>query len=190
MNLTNMKKYKSYFIEFTIVTIGVLIALFLNSVKENYQAEEYQKASLKTIKKEVEENYSSLKGVIEKQSKVVDTFKVHVNDDISIYDVIRKTSGIQSPNLSNSGLELYTRNQISSIDLEVMSTLVHMNKLSELIGIKLEKLMDYVYPNIFDNSKESKMMFIMYVQNVLDSENQLLHLYQTFLNKQNKDESK
>lgn len=183
-----MKRTKSYLVELTIVTVGVLIALLLNNFKESYQANEYQEASLRTIKNEVEVNYSELKDIIEKQTKLLDSIKGYNASHISIYDIMRKSGGLQIPTLSNTGFEFYTRNEINEIDFEIMSLLIKMNKLSDLVDIKLEKLMNYIYQNIFVDSKESKRIVILYLQDALESENQVLNIYKLYLNKYNKDE--
>ncbi len=180
---------KSYLTELTIITIGVLIALFVNNYKEDYQAREYQRASLITIENEVEANYSDLKGVIEKQTRLLDMTKKESADHVSIYSILKKAGGLQIATLSNTGLDFYKRNQINSIDFKEMSTLIQMNQMSELIGNKLEKLIDVVYGNIFVDSKESKMLVIMHLRDVLESENQLKHTYQTYI-ADHKDKSK
>jgi hypothetical protein len=83
--------------------------------------------------------------------------------------------------MSNMGLEFYSRNQINSIDFEMMSMLMNMKSTSELIDTKMEKLMDYLYPNLFADSEESKMLFILYLRNVFESENQLMITYENFI---------
>lgn len=176
-----MKKIKSYIKELTIVTAGVLIALFLSNHIEKDQERKYQIASIETIKNEVEANYSDLKGVMEKQTRLLDTIKKYSNDHITLGDLISKASGIQLATLSNTGLEFYTRNQINLIDFEMMSMLIKMSSLSELIDTNMEKLMDYLYPNLFTDSEESKMLFILYLRIVLDNETQLIHNYENFI---------
>lgn len=178
---SKMDKIKSFLKEITIVTIGVLIALFFSSLKEKNQAKKYHIASIKTIKNEVEENYSELKKVMGEQTRLLDTINYYSENQISIYAILRKANGLQLPTLSNTGLEFYTRNQINSIDFEMMSKLIQMNMLSELIDSKLEKLMDFLYPNIFVDSKESKLMVKMYLQNTLESEDQLINVYKKFI---------
>ncbi|MEP5940508.1 hypothetical protein, partial [Maribacter dokdonensis] len=83
-----LKKAKNYFKELTIVTAGVLIALFISNYKENSKARDYHKSSLKTIQKEVQNNYSNLKIIIEKQTKLVDTINKYSDDKITIGDII------------------------------------------------------------------------------------------------------
>lgn len=173
-------KIKSWLGEIAIVTAGVLIALFFSNLKERNQAQKYQRASIETIKSEVSVNNSDLKNVMEGHSRLIDTINKYIEDHISIYDLLNKTNGLQVATLSNTGLEFYTKNQINSIDFKMMSTLIQMKILSQFIDNKMEKLTEFVYPNMFVESRESKIMFVMYLRNVLESERQLLHLYQDF----------
>jgi hypothetical protein len=73
------------------------------------------------------------------------------------------------------------KNQINSIDFEIMSSLIQMNIFSETINIKLEKLSDFVYSNVFDDSKETKTLVILHLNNVLSSEKQLLLIYKSYI---------
>jgi len=176
-----MKEIKSFLRELTIVTAGVLIALFLSNLKENNQARKYQIASIKTVNNEVTENYSNLKGIVEEQTRLIDTIEKYSADHMTLKELIlEKGGGIQIAQLRNAGLEFYTKNQINLIDFEMMSRLISMRATSKLLEIKVEKLLDFVNPNFFVDSKESKMLVIIYLHNIIDSENQLMHLYESF----------
>lgn len=183
MNMNSKReKIKSYLTELAIVTIGVLIALFLSNLKEYNQARKYHNASIKTINSEIKSNYSSLKGIIEKQSDFLDTLIKYTEDSSTIVDLFKKSNGVQFATIHNSGLKFYERNQINSIDFEMMSTLINMNFLSELIDKKLDKLADFSYSNAFNNSKESKMVVILHLRDALGTEKQLLGFYDEFIN--------
>lgn len=178
-----MKKIRDYLMELIIVTAGVLIALFLSNLKESNQALKYYKASIETINNEVKANNSDLKGVIEDQMKLHDTLIKYGNSPISILEILQKSSGVKFATLNNSGLEFYKRNQINSIDFELMSKLNQMGTISKLIDIKLDRLINFIYLNIFDNSKENKMVLSIYIQDALDSEKQLMREYKEYIDK-------
>lgn len=178
-----MEKIKLYIRELTIVTIGVLIALVISNFKENIQAQKYYKASIETINNEIIANQSSLKRVIEKQINLNDTMSKYGDSPIPIFEIFHKTGGLQSALLNNSGLDFYKRNQINSIDFDLMSKLNQMEILTKLIDIKLNKLMNFTYSNIFNNSKENKMILSIYIQDALDSEKQLMSEYKEFIDK-------
>jgi len=191
---TNSKtrNIKSYFMDLLIVTAGVLIALFLSNLKESNQALKYHKASIETINKEIKANYTELKIVIEKQIKFRDTLNKYHNTPIIIGKLIEKTGGLQSSELSNTGLDLYKRNQVSSIDFEIISILNEMNYASEIIETKLNRLINFFYQNILDNSKESKIVLSAHIQDALGTEKRLLKLYKDYIdtNIETKDNSK
>jgi hypothetical protein len=67
-----------------------------------------------------------------------------------------------------------------------------MNTLSELIGMKMEKLLDFVYPNIMADTEESKRLLYIHLDNVIESEMQLRQLFEDFINEyvKNKPNSK
>lgn len=178
-----IEKAKTYLRELTIVTAGVLIALLISNHKENSQARDYHKASIETVNNEVQVNYTSLKKIIEKQNKLIDTINKYMDDQITISElIIEKGGGISNTILSNSGLEFYKKNQINSVDFEMMSRLIHMESTSKLIDKKVEKLMDYLYPNLFVDSEESKKLVVLHMKNLLNSEIQLIQAYEEFVN--------
>lgn len=158
-----------------------MIALFVSKFNESSQARDYQIASIETVENEVEENHNILKGVIDKQTRLLDTIKTYISVNITIRDLVAKSSGITMATLSNTGLEFYKRNQINSIDFEMMTYLIQMNTIAELINSKFAKLTDFLYPKIFADSKESKTRFILHLADVLESETQLINMYEKFI---------
>lgn len=183
MKKTMKRNAKSYLMELITVTTGVLIALFLSNLKESNQARNYYKASIETINNEIEANYSELKGIIEKQMKFQDTLNQYRDSSILIGEIFDKSSGLQVAELSNSGLDIYKRNQISSIDFEMISTLNDMINLSDIIDAKLNRLTNFIYPNILNNSKESKLILSVHMQDVLGSEIDLMKRYKNYIDK-------
>lgn len=177
-----MKKIKPYLIEFIIVTAGVLIALFLSNLKESNQARKYHIASIETINLEVQDNYSNLKGVIEKQKKLLDSLNEYTDSVHTILDIFQKSDGLTIATLSNAGLDFYKNDQINSVDFKMMSKLILMNYLSEIIDNKIEKLGNFAYSNIFEKSKKSKKLATLHLRDVLNTENQLLITYTDFIN--------
>ncbi|MFC0877144.1 hypothetical protein ACE01N_11140 [Saccharicrinis sp. FJH2] len=176
-----MKKIKPYLIEFTIVTAGVLLALFLNNLKESNDARKYHIASMRTINMEVQDNYSNLKGVIEKQTNLLDSLTKYTESSRTLLDIFQEKGGLTIATVSNAGLDFYKKDQINSIDFKMMSKLILMNYLSGMIDTKIEKLSDFIYPNMFNNSKESKQMVSFYLKDVLGTENQLITTYEDFI---------
>lgn len=182
MNMNSKSgKLKSYLKELTIITLGVLIALLISNLKEKNQARKYQTASLETINSEIKSNHASLKKIAETQTNLLDTLIKYTEDSSTIVDLFRKSNGLSYATIHNSGLEFYKRNQINSIDFKLMSTLINMNFLSEIIDKKLDKFTEFTYSNAYSNSKESKMVLILHLRDVLGTEHQLLEFYADFI---------
>ncbi len=177
-----IKTIKPYLIEFIIVTAGVLIALFLSNLKESNQAQKYHLATIETINMEVQDNYSNLKGVVDDQTNLLDSLNEYTDSSNSILDLFQKSNGLTIATLSNAGLDFYKKDRINSVDFKMMSKLILMNYLSGIIDNKIEKLGDFAYLNIFNNSKESKELVSFYLRNLLNTENQLLITYEDFIN--------
>ena len=181
---TNFKGIKSHLIEFIIVTAGVLIALLLSNIKENNQARRYYNKSIETINNEIETNYNSLKENIEGHMNLLDTIKKCTTNHITISElIVNKGGGLSSTILSNSGLEFYKKNQLNSIDFEIMSELIRIENTTKLINTKMEKLMDFLYPNLFVDSEESKKLVVAQINNLLNSETQLMQQYENFMDR-------
>ncbi|MDD3787435.1 MAG: hypothetical protein PHO94_01925 [Petrimonas sp.] len=181
---TNFKGIKSHLIEFIIVTAGVLIALLLSNIKENNQARRYYNKSIETINNEIETNYNSLKENIEGHMNLLDTINKYTTNHITISElIVNKGGGLSSTILSNSGLEFYKKNQLNSIDFEIMSELIRIENTTKLINTKMEKLMDFLYPNLFVDSEESKKLVVAQINNLLNSETQLMQQYENFMDR-------
>ena len=178
-----LNKIKSYLKELTIVTIGVLIALLVSNIKENKEAKRYYDASIETINTEVKSNYSSLKGVIEKQKNLQDTLMKYGNTSAGIGEIIAKSGGLKIAGLNNNGIDLYKRNEINRIDIEMMSNLNDMHNKSKVISTKADRLIDFAYSNFIDNSKENKTILFVHIRDILDTEESLLKVYKDYIDK-------
>jgi len=182
---STLEKLKSYLKELTIVTAGVLIALFISNLKENNQALEYYSTSIETINNEVEANYSKLKGVVDTHIQLLDTLNKYGEDNITIIDLFKRVNGLEFATLNNTGVEFYTRSKINLIDFEMMSTLYEMRFLSKIIDSKLNRLGDFVYSNMQADSKDSKTVIGLYLSDVLNTEKQLLQTYKSLIDEKN-----
>ena len=184
-----VEKAKAVFKELVTLTAGVLIALLIDGYSDKRQAQQYHATSLETVKKEIQANFADLETVFEQQLQLRDTIEHYLEDSTSMNALFEQAGGLKSASLSHTGLAFYSKNEIGLIDLKVMSALVQMNTLSEVIDIKMGKLVDFVYPNVFTHSRASKQLLLIYLTNVLESEQQLLDLYGEFIDQYLPDQS-
>ncbi|WP_372752644.1 hypothetical protein [Labilibaculum sp.] len=64
-----------------------------------------------------------------------------------------------------------------------MSELIRIENTINLIDTKMQKLMDFLYPNLFVDSEESKKLVVAQLSNLLNSESQLMQQYENFIGK-------
>ncbi len=176
----------SYLKELTIVTIGVLIALVISNLQETYQSKKYQAASTEAVKKEIFLNSDKLKVAIERHTALRDTVAKYCMDRVLLSDLIFKADGLHGSYLRNTGLEFYSRNEIGLIDFKMMTMLMDIKSTSNLIDTKMEKLMDFIYPNLFVDTEDSKKLVILHINNLLNSETQLMFHYENLIDDYNK----
>lgn len=180
----NFSSIKPYLFELIIVTAGVLIALVLNNYKERNQAQKYYNKSIVTINNEIETNYKDLKAIYESQIKLIDTIYKYRESQTTLEDlIIVKSGGLKGVTLSNTGLEFYKKNQLELIDIGRMSKLIEIDGGIYIIDKKMDKLIDYLYSKIIEDSMESKKLFVTYLSNLLDSEEALLKHYENYIDK-------
>lgn len=72
------------------------------------------------------------------------------------------------------------------IDYEIISSLSEIEFLSEAVKMKTERLLNYLYDNMEGRNESTKYKFVIYLTDVMESENGLLDLYDNFLNKKKK----
>lgn len=159
-----------YLREFIIVAAGVMLALFISNLKDNLEAKKYNRESIETVKKEARANYQGLENIIQNHRSVVDTINFYIDDPVTIVEIFQKVNGIQFTTLSNTGLEFYSRSKISLIDFDIMTTLYQMEYFSSLVEKKLDRLADYAYTNLQSDTRESKMIVMVYLSDVVNSE--------------------
>lgn len=176
-----MKKNRAYFIEFIIVTAGVLMALFLSNLKESNQERKYYKASIETINIEIQENHSNLERSVEQQTNLLDTLLRYGDSSHTILELFQKTKGLQTTSLNSAGLDFYQKNEVYLIDFKIMTKLINMSSSSDIIRKKADMLADCAYENILESSKESKKMVILHLQNLLKTEKHLLKNYKDYI---------
>lgn len=180
----NFSSIKPYLFELIIVTAGVLIALVLNNYKERNQAQKYYNKSIVTINNEIETNYKDLKAIYESQIKLIDTIYKYRESQTTLEDlIIVKSGGLKGVTLSNTGLKFYKKNQLELIDIGRMSKLIEIDGGIYIIDKKMDKLIDYLYSKIIEDSMESKKLFVTYLSNLLDSEEALLKHYENYIDK-------
>lgn len=177
----------SFFREIVIVIIGILIALSINNWNENRNNEIFTGKALFAIEEEIKLNKTDMNRIVQRHKETIDSFTMHLNnDEISIRQIIEKSGGFQIAELKNIGLRFFISNKAELIDYEIISSLSEIESLSETVKMKTERLLNYLYDNMEGTNESAKYKFVIYLADIVESENGLLDLYDDFLDKKNK----
>lgn len=177
----------SFFREIVIVIIGILIALSINNWNENRNNEIFIDKALFAIEEEIKLNKTDMNRIVQRHKETMDSIAMHINNDkISLRQIIEKSRGFQIAELKNIGIRFFISNKAELIDYEIISSLSEIEFLSEAVKMKTERLLDYLYDNMESTNESAKYKFVIYLADVVESENGLLDLYDDFLNKKKK----
>ncbi|MBK7475433.1 MAG: hypothetical protein IPN74_05550 [Haliscomenobacter sp.] len=177
----------SFFREIVIVIIGILIALSIDNWNENRNNEKYIDKALFAIEEEIKLNKTDMHRIVQRHKETIDAVAMHLNNDkISLRQIIENSRGFQIAELKNIGLRFFISNKAELIDYEIISSLSEIEFLSEAVKMKTERLLNYLYDNMENTNEPAKNKFVIYLADVVESENGLLGLYDDFLNKQKK----
>ena len=170
-----MKKYiKAFFKEIVPVIIGILIALYINNWNENKKDGRYINQILSSMDKELKESNADIKKKMPQQLTLIDTLNFYKkNDTISILDVMMKVNGIQIPKIRISSWKAISSSKIELLEYDRVSALANIEEQKEILLLKTQYLMNFLYPNIKDTSIDKKELIILMMQDIIVSERDL-----------------
>lgn len=175
-------KLKKLLLEMVPVILGVLIALLINNWKESAADQRYVEKSLAAIEKDIRESKVSTEEVLEKHYAVIDSISHYLeNTDLSIQEIVGNAGGIQYPFTKNIALRFFVSSKADLLDYETISILTNIEESSKMMSKKFDKLMDFAYEKIDSQDQKDKYSFAIHLANVIDSEEQLVELYQEYL---------
>jgi uncharacterized protein YoxC len=90
--------------EIAIVVIGVLIAVSINKLKEDYDNKNYVTKTLNTIQKEIDFSKKDVEEVLVRYELLADSLKANMNNEQTLSEIIFGLGGIQAPETKNIGL--------------------------------------------------------------------------------------
>lgn len=164
------------------ITLGILLALFINNYKEDLANERFVKRSLAFIEQEMKSNRESINDAIARQEILIDSIEQSYDaESVSIIDNIQKAGGFRMPTLKAASWQSLLNSKIELIDFETASTLAEIAEENELFKIMMQKSLDYVLPRLEENDAETKKLFVIHLQNIITNEKSLLYRYANYL---------
>jgi hypothetical protein len=165
------------------VIFGVLIALFISGLKQDRDDSRYLNRVFSSIKSELKDNRGDIKDVMIKQNRLLDTVNYYQDyNSLTVKDIILKANGLQSVSLQNNSWKSLLQFKIDLIDYELISKLSAIEGSSDMLALKMEKFLEFLFENMDSKDPKHKKRMIVHINNVLNSEGRLLKLHDELLN--------
>lgn len=176
--------FLSFLKEIAIIVIGVLIAVTINNLKESISNKKYTKKALSSIEKEIQHNKLEVEEILELHIALIDSIQSSVhNDQETISEMILRFGGLQTAGVKSIGLRFFISNKAELIDYEIISQLAEIETSTSLLEKKMDRMIDFIYDQAGSSDKPSKTKFLIFLGNVIDSEQAMLAFYKQFLDK-------
>jgi len=172
-----MKILRKIALDMVPVLAGVLIALVINSWKENQSDKQFLDQVLGAIHKEVESSKADIKDVLPQHEALSDTIEVYLEDDsLSILELVQMTNGFSLSVIENAAWNALLNSNMQLVEYETFARLNAINEYKKSHEIHIHRLADYVMAKAMDTTADSKTVLYMHLRNVISSENQILEL--------------
>ncbi|MDT0676588.1 hypothetical protein [Autumnicola musiva] len=164
--------YAKYFIKEIIpVTIGILIALYINNWNENRKNTNYINQISSSIDKELNETNEDIIDNIEIQKSLIDTLDFYEkNSKISILIAVKKAKGIHMPKIKINSWKAISNTKIELMSYNKVSALANIEEQKEILNTKIENLMKFIYSNTKETGIDKKQLLKLMMQDIISTE--------------------
>ena len=164
--------YAKYLIKEIIpVTIGILIALYINNWNENQKNTNYINQISSSIDKELNETNEDIIDHIEIQKSLIDTLDFYEkNTKISILIAVKKARGIHMPKIRINSWKAISNTKIELMSYEKVSALANIEEQKKILNTKIENLMNFIYSNTKETGIDKKQLLKLMMQDIISTE--------------------
>lgn len=165
------KTLKTFIKEIISIVFGILIALYINNWNEDRKDQNYIDTISKAIQKELVETDDDITKKLEQQHSLMDTIRFYAgNDQITIDQILKKADGIYVPSIRLNAWKAIANSKIELLDYDRISTLADIETQKELIDLKAQKLIDFVYENYGETTEDKKIFMSIILNEVINTE--------------------
>ena len=169
-----MKALKKVLLDIIPVIVGVLIALFVNDLKQNKEDKDFIGQMLNSIDDEMQLNKEDFDSTLIAQQALIDTIKTYVYDEkVSIRDILVK-EGIKVPLLKNSIWKSFNNSKIELIDFKLVSVLTEIEEQRVFMNMVINGINNFSSDYALVTESDKKILFIMRLEDLIDLEKQIL----------------
>ena len=153
------------------VLVGILIALWINNWNETRKDKTYINQISSSINKELTETTADIIYIMANQKSLVDTLDFYKNDDkISIFDVLMKVNGINIPTIKINSWKAISNSKIELMEYDKVSTLANIEEQKEILKMKSQNLMNFIYPNSKETGIDEKELLKLMMLDIINAE--------------------
>lgn len=157
--------------EIVSIIIGILIALWINNWNENRKDKNYINQISISINKELTETTEDIISNVGTQKSLIDTLDFYKKDDkISILDILMKVNGINMPTIRINSWKAISNSKIELMEYDKVSTLANIEEQKEILKVKSQNLMNFVYPNTTETGIVKKELLKLMLLDIISTE--------------------
>lgn len=153
------------------IVVGILIALYINNWNEDRKDRNYIKKISTSINQELVETKKDIDEKLIKQRMLIDTLSFYLKDNqISLDAIIKKATGIYIPSIKTNSWKAISNSKIELMDYAKVSTLADIEEQKELLRIKSEKLLDFIFSNYKETAEDKKEFMQILMSEIISTE--------------------
>ncbi len=167
-----LENYSIQFIKEIIpVTVGILIALFIDNWNTNRKDQVYINQVFSTIKSELNETTEEIKYNIPLQNSYVDSLEYYAdNKSVNILDITMKCKGVFIPQIKTSAWKSVSTSKIDLINYDKITSLSNIEEQKDILKNKTEFLMNFLYSNFYETEKNKKETIKILILDIIQTE--------------------
>jgi hypothetical protein len=165
------KNFKAFFKEIVPIIIGILIAIYINNWNEDRKDKNYINRISASINKELTETNNDIIDKLALQERLIDTLDFYKkNSETSIIDIMMKVNGVSVPSIKISSWKAISNSKIELMEYDKISSLSNIEEQKELLTIKSNNLINFVYSNIKETGIDKKDPFKLMILDMISTE--------------------
>ncbi|MDF4221929.1 DUF6090 family protein [Maribacter sp. M208] len=157
--------------EIITIIVGILIALYINNWNEDRKDAKYIDQIFISMNKELRETNYDIDEKLIKQRTLIDSLNFYMKDDeLSLSKVIEKSEGIFVPLIKLNSWKAISNSKIELIEYDKISVLSDIEEQKELLKMKADKLIDFIYVNYKETGEIKKEFLKVYMLEIISTE--------------------
>lgn len=165
------RNIKAFVKEIIPVIVGILIALWINNWNENRKDTDYMNQISLSINKELTETNEDINTNITLQKSFNDTLGFYLeNNKISLLDITMKAQGVYMPTIKINSLKALSNSKIELMEYEKIAALANIEEQKEILKMKSERLVDFLYSNTKETGKDKKEFLKLLMMDIINTE--------------------